>query len=78
MKQKSQKLIINNIDQIIADIKTKVLDKHGLDDVHVHEISFSGRDGCPDGQHRVCQSFGIDPITKKPIIVCNCVPDDNG
>lgn len=80
MKKKSQKTIEENIDSILRDIKTKVLNskKYSLDDVHVHEISFSANDGgCRPGQKQVCQNLGNDPFTGKPIIKCSCVPDPN-
>lgn len=77
MKQASKKIIENNIQEILGDIKTKVLNKFDLNDVNIHSISFSSHDGhCPPGQSWVCQSLGIDPITHKPIIKCACVPDD--
>ncbi|MFT3681036.1 MAG: hypothetical protein QM791_12230 [Ferruginibacter sp.] len=73
MKLKSKKLLKNNIDQILADIKKKVLDEYGLTDVQISEISFSTHTGCPPGKSWVCQSFGNDPVTGKPIIKCGCV-----
>jgi len=62
----------------MADIKTDVLSKHGLDDLHVTGITFSASGSCPIGSKQVCQYLGKDPKTGKPIIICNCVPDDDG
>jgi hypothetical protein len=76
MKKKSKKIINENIDQILKDIKTKVLNEHGLDDVNISEITFSTQHECPVGSHWACQYLGKDPITNKPIMRCGCVPNN--
>jgi hypothetical protein len=76
--KKYTKIIQSRISDIMSDIKIQVLDKHGLENLHVTGISFSTSGGCPVGYKQVCQYLGRDPKTGKPIIVCNCVPDDSG
>ena len=73
MKKKTQ-LIQDKIEQIMQDINTEVLKKHGLGDIHVVKISFSTTKGCGPGFEEVCEYYGNDPVTGKPIIICTCVP----
>lgn len=75
MKKKTQ-LVQGKIMDIIKDIKSDVLVKHDLGDLHVVSITFAKTGNCPDGFSWVCKSFGTDPVTKKPIIKCSCMPDD--
>jgi hypothetical protein len=63
-----------NLPAITLEINKMLKNKFNITGLEVSQIHFGPTADCPPGYEKVCKYYGNDPITKKPIIKCKCVP----